>query len=198
MMSRRSTLEPAMSKQHRVALTDAERAELTTLLRRDDPTGLTLRRARILLHADVANGRPYQTDVQIGAATAVNPRTVARVRAQFATEGLDATVHRRPSARVPVHRLDVAGEARLVYLACSTPPEEYECWTLRLLADRLVELEIVDSISRETVRQTLKKTNSSRGQPSAGASPPGPMPPLSRGWKTSSTSTSNPRTPTAP
>jgi hypothetical protein len=186
-----------MSKQHRVALTDAERAELTTLLHRDGPTGLTLRRARILLHADVANGRPYQTDVQIGAATAVDPRTVARVRAQFATEGLAATLQRRPSARIPTYRLDAAAELRVVHLACTTPPDERDHWSLRMLANRVVELEIVDSISPETVRQTLKKTNSSPGKPSAGAFPRRPMPPLSRPWKTSSNSISSHPIPSA-
>lgn len=148
-----------MSKVHRVQLTDAQRAELTALLRRDDPAGLTLRRARILLHADVGGGRPYQTDLAIATATAVDPRTVARVRAQFATEGLAATLQRRPSARIPGYRLDAAAEARVVQLACSTPPDGRERWSLRLLATRAVELEIVDSISPETVRQTLKKTS---------------------------------------
>ena len=77
-----------MSKQHVVELTDAERMHLTALLRRDDPPGFTLTRARILLHADVGGGRPYQTDLAVATATAVDPRTVARVRAQFAREGL--------------------------------------------------------------------------------------------------------------
>ena len=90
-----------MSKQHVVRLTDAERTELAALLRRDDPPGFALTRARILLHADVGGGRPYQTDLAVATATAVDPRTVARVRAQFAREGLAATLVRRPSARRP-------------------------------------------------------------------------------------------------
>ena len=148
-----------MSNQHRVALTDAERADLTALLRRDDPSGFTLRRARILLHADVGGGRPYQTDLAVATATAVDPRTVARVRAQFATEGMAATLQRRPSARIPRYRLDAAAEARVIQLACTEPPNEREHWSLRLLAARIVALEIVESISPETVRQTLKKTS---------------------------------------
>jgi hypothetical protein len=147
-----------MSKQHVVRLTAAEREDLTGLLRRDDPGGFTLRRARILLHADVGDGRPYQTDLAVATATAVDPRTVARVRAQFAAEGLAATLVRRPSARVPARRLDSAAEARVVQLACSAPPPGHARWSLRLLADRIVALEIVDGISPETVRQTLKKT----------------------------------------
>ena len=148
-----------MSKQHVVELTDAERAELAALLRRDDPPGFTLTRARILLHADVGGGRPYRTDLAVATATAVDPRTVARVRAQFAADGLAATLVRRPSARVPVRRLDGDGEARLVQLACSAPPAGHARWSLRLLAGRLVELEVVDGIAPETVRQALKKTS---------------------------------------
>jgi hypothetical protein len=147
-----------VSKQHVVRLTAAERTQLTALLRRDDPPGFTLTRARILLHADVGGGRPYQTDLAVATATTVDPRTVARVRAQFATEGLAATLVRRPSARVPRRRLDSAAEARIVELACSTPPDGQPRWSLRLLAGRAVELAIVDGISPETVRQTLKKT----------------------------------------
>jgi hypothetical protein len=147
-----------VSKQHTVRLADGERAELAALLRRDDPPGFTLTRARILLHADVGGGRPYQTDLAVATATAVDPRTVARVRAQFATEGLAATLVRRPSARIPRRRLDGAAEARVVRLACSAPPAGHPRWSLRLLAGRIVELEIVDGIAPETVRQTLKKT----------------------------------------
>lgn len=147
-----------MSKQHRVDLTAAQRAELSTVVRRSSLSGFTLRRAAILLRADSGGGRPYATDLAVAIATGVATRTVARVRAQFAAEGLAATLGRRPWPPARRRRLDSADEARVVQLACSTPPAGHARWSLRLLAGRVVELEIVDGISPETVRQTLKKT----------------------------------------
>jgi hypothetical protein len=88
---------------------------------------------------------------------------VARVRQQYVTAGLDAAVHRKPPEREYRRKLDGEQEARLVALACSAPPEGRKRWTLRLLAGRLVELEVVEDLSRETVRQVLKQTGSSRG-----------------------------------
>ena len=152
-----------MSRQHRVVLTEDQRLELSALLRRDDPPGLTLRRARILSHADAGGGRPYQTDLAIATATAVHPRTVARVRAQFVTEGFAATLGRRRSARMPTYRLDQEATVRVVHLCCSEPPAGRDRWSLRLLTNRIIELEIVSGISPETVRQTPKKTISSHG-----------------------------------
>jgi Homeodomain-like domain len=153
-----------MSKQFVVRLTPEERTELGALLRRDAPSGFTLRRARILLHADAGGASPYRTDAEIAAAVGVEARTVARVRAQYATEGLAATLERRPRPEAAVRRrLDAAGEARLVALACSAPPPGQARWSLRLLAHRLVELEVVPHFAPETVRATLQKTRSSRG-----------------------------------
>ena len=97
------------------------------------------------------------------AAMEVNPATVARVRQQYVTAGLDAALHRKPPARQYHRRLDGEQEARLAALACSAPPEGHKRWTLRLLADRLVELEVVETVSYETVRQALKQTGSSHG-----------------------------------
>jgi Homeodomain-like domain len=96
-------------------------------------------------------------------AVEVNPATVARVRQQYVTAGLDAALHRKPPARQYHRRLDGAQEARLVALACSAAPAGHKRWTLRLLADRLVELQVVETVSYETVRQALKQTASSRG-----------------------------------
>ena len=96
-------------------------------------------------------------------AVEVNPATVARIRQRYVTAGLEAALHRKPPAREYHRRLDGQQEAHLVALACSPPPEGRKRWTLRLLADRLVELEVVESVSYETVRQTLKQTGSSRG-----------------------------------
>jgi hypothetical protein len=99
----------------------------------------------------------------IADALEVHPATVARVRMQYVAAGLDAAVYRKPPAREYRRALDGEQEARLVALACSAPPEGRKRWTLRLLADRLVELEVVEAVSYETVRQALKQTGSSRG-----------------------------------
>ena len=96
-------------------------------------------------------------------AVEVSPRTVARVRARFAREGMAAALGRKRPARVYQRRLDSAQEARLVAIACTAPPAGHARWSLRLLSRRLVALEVVDGISPETVRATLKKTNSSPG-----------------------------------
>jgi hypothetical protein len=151
------------TKQHIVALTSEERAELHALIRAGAAPAWSLARARILLKADAGARGPRWTDVEIAEAVEVSARTVARTRAAFAAGGLSAALHRKPPARVYRRRLASADEARLVTLACSAPPAGHARWTLRLLAGRLVELEVVDGISPETVRQTLKKTNSSHG-----------------------------------
>jgi hypothetical protein len=151
------------TKQHIVALTSDERAELQTLIRAGAAPAWRLARARILRKADAGARGPRWTDAQIAAAVEVSPRTVARTRAAFAAGGLAAALTRKRPDRVYARRLASADEARLVTLACSEPPAGHARWTLKLLAGRLVELEIVDGISPETVRQTLKKTCSSRG-----------------------------------
>src|SRR6266487_1249572 len=108
-------------------------------------------------------GRPFMDRRRDRRGGGVNPATVARVRQQYVTAGLEAALHRKPPAREYRRRLDGQQEARLVALAGSAPPEGHKRWTLRLLADRLVELEIVESVSYETVRQVLQQTASSRG-----------------------------------
>jgi hypothetical protein len=102
-----------------------------------------LTHARILLKANQGEAGPAWTDAAIGAALEVNPATVARVRMKYVAAGLDATVYRKPPARENRRRLDGEQEARLVALACRAPPEGRKRWTLRLLADRLVELQVV-------------------------------------------------------
>ena len=157
-----------MPRQHIVVLTPEERGRLRTLLRRDATTALQQRRARILLAAETRAGYPVQTDVAVATAVGVDARTVARVRAEFARFGLERTLAGRARVFPPRTKLDSAQEAQLVTVACSNPPPGHAQWTLRLLADRLVELEVVPQISHETVRQTLKKTASSRGACGAG------------------------------
>jgi transposase len=123
-----------------------------------------LAHARILLKADAAPDGPAWPDVRIAEAVEVNVTTVERVRERFVEHGLDAALDRKTQARPSRERkLDGQAEARLIALACSDPPPGRARWTLRLLADKLVELEVVATVSTETVRQVLKKTKSSRG-----------------------------------
>jgi Homeodomain-like domain len=148
---------------HLIVLTSGDRERLHRLLYRSSTTALQQRRARILLAADVGGDRPAQTDGAIAAATAVDPRTVARVRAEFARHGLERALCGRRPVFPPRRKLSDVQEAQVLVLAQSDPPAGRARWSLRLLADRLIELEVVESICPETVRQTLKKTTSSPG-----------------------------------
>ena len=152
-----------MRKRHVVVLSEQERARLHTMIGRGVAPASALTHARILLKANQGEAGPSWTDAAIGAALEVNPATVARIRMKYVAAGLEAAVYRKPPARQYRRRLDGEQEARLVALTCSAPPEGHKRWTLRLLADRLVELEVVESVSYETVRQALKQTGSSRG-----------------------------------
>jgi len=149
-------------KQYLVALSEAERARLRTLVGQGQAPARTLTHARILLKADRGAGGPGWTDAAIAAALEVGLSTVARVRQAYATAGLDAALSRKAPEREYGRTFDGAREARLIALACSAPPSGYQRWSLRLLADRLVALEVVEAVSHETVRQTLKQTSSSR------------------------------------
>ncbi|MEI2616282.1 MAG: helix-turn-helix domain-containing protein [Thermomicrobiales bacterium] len=151
------------NKQHVVRLTAAERTELRQLIETGSAHARRLKRARILLKADASIAGPRWTDVQIAEALECSPRTVARLRERCCREGLAASLGRRPSTRVYRRRFDGAAEARLTTLACSPAPAGAARWTLRLLADTVVEQEIVPQVCPETVRMTLKKTSSSRG-----------------------------------
>ena len=147
---------------HRVVLSSDERARLKTLLRRSSTTALQHRRARILLAVD-GGGRTSPTDATVAAATQVDARTVARVRAEFARYGLERALCGRHPVFPPRRKLSDVQEAQVLVLAQADPPPGHARWSLRLLAKRLVELEVVDGISPETVRATLKKTLSSPG-----------------------------------
>jgi Homeodomain-like domain len=152
-----------MAKFYRVTLTPPERQGLQQLISRGKADARKLAHARILLQADEAKGGPRRTDGQIAGALAgaldTTTRTVERVRERFVEQGLEGALLPKPSKRVYARKLDGRQEARLVALACSKPPAGKARWTLRLLADEMVELEVVDSLSYETVRQTLKKTS---------------------------------------
>ena len=145
-----------MHKRYPVKLTDSQRDFLKRLIASGTATARKLAHARILLKAD--EGWP---DAQIVKAVDISQPTISRVRKQFVAEGLDAALDRRTTRRVYRPKLDGEQEAQLIALACSTPPAGQARWTLRLLADQAVELEITDSLSYQTVRRTLKKTRCS-------------------------------------
>lgn len=153
-----------MAKKYIVDLTHDELAELRQLLKAGSSRTRCLTRARILLLAN--NNR---TDEQIMQSLNVGRSTVERTRRRFVEGGMDRALYDRPRPG-KARKLNGKQEAVLVALACSNPPEGRERWTMQLLAGRLVELQVVDSISDETVRLTLKKTTSSRGRRSSGAS----------------------------
>jgi transposase len=156
------------TKQHVVRLTPAERAELRALLAAGGAPARIQTHARILLKCDGGGGGPRWSDPRVAEAVEVSARTVARVRERFATQGLAVALARKRPERVYRRKLDSAQEARLVAIACTEPPPGAARWSLRLLSKRLVELEVVEGISPETVRATLKKTSSSRGAASVG------------------------------
>ncbi len=143
---------------HAVVLTAEERAELRTLGARGVAPARRLTHARILLKADQGEGGAAWADAAIAGALEIHPATVARVRQQYVAAGLEAALDRRAPRREYARKLDGAQEAHLVALACGAPPEGRERWSLRLLADELVRLEVVDAISHETVRRTLQQT----------------------------------------
>jgi transposase len=146
-----------MNKKYIVDLTDAERTQLLDLIKKGTLGARKLTRAHILLQA-----HDGLTDAAIAAALHIGKRTVERTRQKFVEGNLQAALNERsrPGARP---KLDAKQEARLIATACSTPPEGQKRWTMQLLADELVALDLIASISDETVRRTLKKTFSSPG-----------------------------------
>jgi len=147
-------------KRYLVTLTAEERRDLGKLVSAGRRSARTLARARVLLKADQAEGGPAWDDARIAEALGCGRRTAERVRQRFVERGLAAALAHKPQDRPSRERkFDGAAEARLIALACSEPPAGRARWTLKLLADRLVELEVFDSVSDETVRRVLKKTN---------------------------------------
>ena len=137
-----------------VELTTSERGFLKDLIRKGGKSVSILGRARVLLKADEG-----KTDQENAEFSCVSLSTVFRVRRRFVEEGLDSAVFRKNTGKRIYRKLDGRAEATLIATACSEAPEGRSRWTLRLLADRLVALEVVDSVSHECVRETLKKTN---------------------------------------
>jgi hypothetical protein len=150
-------------KTYQVRLSVDERADLQAILTRGSTPASVQTHARILLKADEGPDGPGWTDAMIHTALDVGAATVARIRQTAVQEGVDAALHRKLPERDYPRRLDGAGEAHLIALACSTPPEGAGRWSLRLLADRMVALDYTEMISHETVRRTLQKTNSNPG-----------------------------------
>jgi transposase len=144
-------------KKYRVTLTEAERDELGQLIRKGKAAARKLLHARILLKADESEGHEGWTDEIISAALEVSVSTIERVRERFVEEGLSASLERKATTREYKRKLDGRQEAHLVALVCGQPPEVRGRWTLTLLAQKMVELEYVDSVAPETIRQTLKK-----------------------------------------
>jgi Homeodomain-like domain len=151
-----------MAKKYRVTLTAEERQELQSMIAKGKASARKLAHARVLLQVDEAEAKEGRTDEETAGALNLSVRTVERVRERFVEQGFAAALLPTPSKRVYARPFDGASEARLMALACSAPPEGKARWTLRLLAEQLVELQVLDTVSRECVRQALKKTNSSR------------------------------------
>ena len=152
-----------MKKRYAVVLTAPQRDQLKRLLAAGTESARKLTHARILLKADQGPDGPGWVDDAIAEAVEVSQPTVSRVRKQFVEQGLQAALTRRPPTREYVRKLDGVQEAKLIALACAKPPTGQARWSLRLLADKLVELEIVeDGVSYQTVRRMLKKPRSSR------------------------------------
>src|SRR5215208_704423 len=153
--------ERARVKKYVVELTEDERERLHKLISAGSAPARMLNRARILLKADVgehSEGEPL-IDRQIAPMLETSTATVQRVRERFCRQGLDAALERSAPDRVYERSFDGRAEARLIALACSQAPEGRDRWSMRLLADKAVEMGIVESVSHETVRKTLKKTN---------------------------------------
>jgi len=152
-----------MKKKYIVTLTDEERGVLRELISAGKASARKLTHARILLKADDSEDGPGWNDGAISQAVDVGRATVERVRKRFVEEGLEAALVRRMPRREYRRKLDGDAEAHLIAVACSEPPEGRARWTLRLLAQQMVALEYVETVSHETVRELLKKTNLSLG-----------------------------------
>lgn len=172
-----------MAKKYIVRLSLAERAALQSLVSTGKAAAYQRLHAQILLQSDIGEGGPGWKDAQISEALGVTVRTVENVRERLVEKGLDAAIHRAKPSGVKPRRLDGEQEAHLIALTCGAQPAGRSRWTLRLLADQMVALEYVESVSHETIRQTLKKTKLSLGKRKNGVSLQQQTPPLFVPWK---------------
>lgn len=150
---------------YKVTLTAAERQELKAIMSKGKHTSQQFRNACILLNCDVGkHGQPFSNE-QIAEMLQINTKTVERVKQRFVEDGFEACIERKPyPAEVKELKADGDFEAHLIALSCSKAPQGRSRWSLRLLADKMVELKYAESVSHETIRQVLKKTKSSRGK----------------------------------
>lgn len=151
-----------------IKLTKPEVEELMVIINKGSHTSQTFRVAYILLNCDEGKYSEKVTNEQISKVLKVGMRTIDRVKKKFIEEGLEAVLERRPTARVYEKKMDGDTEAKLITLCCSEPPKGFARWSLRLLADKMVELKYVESITHVTVRSVLKKTNLSLGKQNNG------------------------------
>ena len=184
---------------YKITLTPDERLHLRSLIASGKAAAKKLVHARVLLKADAAEGGPAWSDDAIAEAVEVHRDTVTRIRQRFVEGGLDAALVRKPQTRPSRARgLDGRAEAKRTVLACSAPPDGRAAWTMQRLADKLVAWEVVAAVSDETVRRTLKKTNSSRGGRSSGACRRSRTPHSTARWRTSWMFTTGLRTRSVP
>ena len=147
-----------------IELTKSEVEELMTIINKGSHTSQTFRTAYILLNCDEGKYSEKVTNEQLSKVLKIGMRTIDRVKKKFIEEGMEASLERKQTTRIYERKVDGEVEAKLVTLCCSDPPKGYAKWSLRLLADRMVELKYVESISYVTVREVLKKTNLSLGK----------------------------------
>ena len=146
-----------------VILTDSERLELTDLITKGSATAKMIMHANILLEADEGIGKRRRREQEIAKLFHVNKQTVHTIRKTYATKGLAAAIGRKRRDSPPINpRITGDVEARIIAIGCGTPPEGFAKWTVRLLADKAIELQIIDSISYVSVHRLLKKTSSNR------------------------------------
>jgi transposase len=160
----RTFVKPIQMKRYTVKLTKAEVEELMSIINKGSHTSQTFRTAYILLNCDEGPYSQKVTNEQISKVLKVGMRTIDRVKKKLVEEGFDAVLERRATKRNYESKVDGDIEAKLVTLCCSEPPKGFAKWSLRLLADKMVELKYVESISHVTVRSVLKKTNLSPGK----------------------------------
>ena len=149
---------------YKVTLTVLEREQLESIIAKGKHSSLQFRNACILLNSDEGDGSNKWTNEQISGFLRITPKTVERLRQRFVEDGFEACMDRKPYPEVKDAKTDGDFEAHLVALSCSKAPEGYARWSLRMLADKMVELKYVEEVSYETVRRVLKKTKLSRGE----------------------------------
>lgn len=173
-----------MKKKYIVRLTQEERKNLLALMSKGKTSARKLAHARILLEADVSQGGRPKTDKEIAAMFHVDSKSVKKIRQRLVEEGLEEALTRKKHARTRPPKLDGESEAHLVALCCSEAPKGRQRWTMQLLADKLVELNIVDTVSPATICRTLKKTRLNLGKRKNGVYPRTQTQNLSAKWKT--------------